>query len=149
MGLLIHNHLPVINQTIFIKVAVRQQMWAQLDKSLLLSGTTLCSLPLCSRQSQKLRKHRMEQGERNGYCIATDGNPSTQLSQKLEGRYFISSFLAGALFFNTCSFLSFKLNILDRPWFFWQSIFRRKILWKVCPPLLLMPGSFSCWIFQL
>lgn len=103
MGLLIQNRLPVISQTIFIKVAVRQQMWAPPDKSLLLSETTLFFLPLCSRQSQQLRKHRMEQGERNGYHIATDGNPSTQLSQKLEGRYFISPFFAGALFISMYS----------------------------------------------
>lgn len=69
MGLLVGNRLPVISQTIFIKVAVRQQMWAQPDKSLLLSGTTAVLFPATVLQAITAAQEAQD-GAGRGMAIA-------------------------------------------------------------------------------
>lgn len=68
-------------------------------------------------------------------------------SSQRKDTYF--SFYCCGFIFNMCSFLSFELIILRWPWLFFQSIFRRKMIWKLFFPFGLCSGFFLFWIFQL
>lgn len=114
MGLLIWNCLLVIHQTIFIKVWIRQQMWAQLEKSLLLSWPTLCFLaPWVDLTRNHSSSGSTGWSSKRRMATATDGNPSTQLSQNSQGRHFTCPFILGALFL-IC--VPFKLQIYFDFW---------------------------------